>query len=109
MGYIFGLLIVVLLFLAMNYFTELDKKQKLIITVILLAVIGFGIFYNKYNEAQSQKMLECVLKFNQNKTIVCNGIDVNKTNFTLSIGTYTFIGKENTKYFEQMISATSCR
>jgi len=52
--------------------------------------------------------MQTIIKFNQNKTIVCDGIDVNTTNFSLSIGTYTFIGLKNTPNYGQMISASTC-
>ena len=54
-------------------------------------------------------MMNVVLKFKQNKTVNCNGIDVNNSQYTLSIGTYTFIGKENTPHYSQMISVTECQ
>jgi hypothetical protein len=54
-------------------------------------------------------MLGAVLKFKQSKTIDCKGIDVNNSNYTLSIGTYTFIGKKDTPNYDQMISASTCK
>lgn len=109
MAYIFGLIVVAFFFLAMHYFTELTKQQKLIASALILAVISFAIFYNSYSDMQRERMLNNVTKFRQNKTLSCNGTDVNMTNFTLSIGTYTFIGKENTPFYGQMISASTCQ
>ncbi|MGE4420505.1 MAG: hypothetical protein AB7D38_11855 [Sulfurimonas sp.] len=108
MAYIAGLVVVGLFFLAMHYFTELTRSQKTVVTGVVLFIVLFAIAFNKYNDAKTQKMLDAVLKFNQNKTIICDGIEVNKENFTLSIGTYTFIGKENTPNRAQMISASKC-
>ena len=108
MAYIAGLVITGLFFLALHYFTELTKHQKWIITGIVLAIIFSAIAFNTYNASQRDKMMDVVTKFNQNKTIKCNGIDVNNSNYTLSIGTYTFIGKENTPNYAQMISASDC-
>jgi hypothetical protein len=107
-AYIAGLVIVGLLFLALHYFTELTKQQKTMISIILLAVVLSAIAFNAYSTSQRDKMLNVVMKFNQNKTIKCNGIDVNNKNYTISIGTYTFIGKENTPNYGQMVSASSC-
>jgi len=109
MAYIAGLVIVGLFFLSLHYFTELEKKQKILVTSIILLIITGAIAYNNYSNAQRQKMLDAVLKFNQDKTIECNGIKVSKENYTLSIGTYTFIGKKNTPHYAEMISASSCR
>jgi len=108
MAYIIGLVIVGLLFLALHYFTDLKTSQKLTVGAVIFAIILGAIAYNKYAYSQRDNMLNVVLKFNQNKTVHCNGIDVNNTNYTLSIGTYTFIGKENTPHYSQMISASTC-
>ena len=108
MAYIAGLVIVGLFFLVLHYFTELTRTQKAFVSAIALAIVLFAISFNAYTDAQRDKMLSVVMKFNQNNTLKCNGIDVNSTNFTLSIGTYTFIGKENTPNYGQMISASRC-
>ena len=108
MAYIAGLVIVGLFFLALHYFTEVTKHQKIIITAVLLAIIMSAVAFNSYGYAQRDKMMNVVLKFNQSKTVNCEGVDVNNTDYTLSIGTYTFIGKEKTPNYGQMISASSC-
>ena len=108
MAYIAGLVIVGLLFLSLHYFTELNKSQKLMISAIVLAIILSAVAFNAYSSSQRDKMLNVVLKFKQSKTVHCNGVDVNNSDYTLSTGTYTFIGKENTPNYGQMISASSC-
>ena len=108
MAYIAGLVIVGFLFLALHYFTELTRKQKIVVTAIALGIVFSAVAFNAYSNAQRDKMLNVVLRFNQSKTVNCNGIDVNNSNYTISIGTYTFIGKENTPNYGQMISASSC-
>lgn len=77
-------------------------------TAIILAIVLGAIAFNAYSTSQREKMMNVVLHFNQSKTVKCNGIDVNNTNYTLSIGTYTFIGKENTPNYAQMISVSNC-
>jgi len=109
MGYIAGLVIAGMFFLSMHYFTELTKSQKVISSFIIFAIISLAVAYNTYTSAQQEKILNTVLKFNQNKTIKCNGIDVNNSNYTLSIGTYTFIGKKNTQNYGKMIGVSSCK
>ena len=108
MAYIAGLIIAGLFFLSLHYFTELNKSQKTIVTSVVLAFILSAIAYNSYNASQREKMLNVVTAFNQGKTIKCNGEEVNDKKYTLSIGTYTFIGKENTPIYGQMISASTC-
>ena len=71
---------------------------------MILSAIGF----NKYNSAKQEEMMNVVLMYNQGKTINCNGLKVNKESYTLSIGTYTFIGKEGTKNYSKMLSASTC-
>lgn len=108
MAYIAGIIIVGLFFLVLHYFTELSRQQKVIVTAIVLSIVLFAIAFNAYSDSQRDKMLDVVMRFNQHKTVTCNGISVSDENFTLSIGTYTFIGKENTPNFSQMISASAC-
>ncbi|MEA1955615.1 MAG: hypothetical protein U9N02_03875 [Campylobacterota bacterium] len=108
MAYILGIIIVSLLFLSLHYFTELNKKQKSIISIVVLLIILSAIAFNTYSTSQREKMLNAVTKFNQHKTIQCKGISVNDKNFTISIGTYTFIGKKDSENFGQMISASEC-
>lgn len=108
MAYIYGLTIVALLFAALHYFTELDRFQKLLIGSTLLIIVLSALTYNKYKEAQREKMLKTIVKYEQGKTISCNGVDVNASLYSLSIGTYTFIGKKNTPHYAEMISAASC-
>lgn len=108
MAYIAGLIIVALFFLVLHYFTELTRSQKSLISVVLLSIVLFAIAFNAYNNTQRDKMLAVVMKFNQHKSVICQGIEVNSTNYDLSIGTYTFIGKENTPNYGQMISASKC-
>jgi hypothetical protein len=108
-AYIAGLIIAGLFFLSLHYFTELTKSQKTVVTAIVLGFIISAIAYNSYNATQREKMLKVVTAFNQGKTVECAGVDVNANNYTLSVGTFTFIGKENTPIYGQMISASDCQ
>jgi flagellar biosynthesis/type III secretory pathway M-ring protein FliF/YscJ len=107
-AYIAGLVIAGLFFLTIKYFLQLSAKQEIIITLIVAVLIFAAVAFNSYSSAQREKMLNVVTKYKQNKTVVCQGKDVNSTNYDLSIGTYTFIGRENTPNYGEMISATSC-
>ncbi|DAB30612.1 MAG TPA: hypothetical protein CFH84_03045 [Sulfurimonas sp. UBA12504] len=108
MAYIAGFIIVTIFFAAMHYFTELTKSQKATATAVIFTIILSAIAYNAYTESKQEKMMLVVVKYNQGKTITCNGIDINNTTYSLSIGTYTFIGLENTPNYGQMISASTC-
>jgi len=109
LAYILGLVVGALLFLSMHYFTELDKKQKTTISLIMLGVILSAILYNNYSSKQRDIMMTVVTAYQQNKTVKCGDIDVNNKLYDLSIGTYTFIGKKDTPNYGQMISASSCK
>lgn len=108
MGYIFGLIVTALFFAAMHYFTELDKKQKITISAVLFAIITSATAFNIYSAKEQEKMLNVVMRFEQHKDVECNGITVNDANFSLSVGTYTFIGKKGTPNYDQMISVSEC-
>ncbi len=108
MAYIAGLVIVGFFFLSLHYFTELTKHQKAIVTAIVLAIVLGAIVFNAYSNSQRDKMLNVVMKFKQNKTVKCDGVDINNSDYTISIGTYTFIGKKDTTNYGQMISASTC-
>lgn len=109
MAYIVGLIVFAFLFIALHYFTELTKSQKTVITAILFVVIAGAILYNRYSDQERENMMQVVTKFRQNKSVTCKDVEVNSSNYTLSIGTFTFIGKENTPVYGQMISASTCQ
>lgn len=108
MTYIYGIIVIGLFFTALNYFTDLTHSQKWWIITIILSVLSIAIMFNEYNDSNSQKTLNTAMKFNQNKTIICNDLEINNQTYTLSTGTYTFIGKENTSNYRQMISVSEC-
>jgi predicted negative regulator of RcsB-dependent stress response len=107
--YLAGIIITGIFFLALHYFTEIPKQQKIVITAVIFTTILGAILFNVYSSDQREQMLSAVLKFKQSKTIVCNKQEVNASNYTLSIGTYTFIGKKDTPNYAEMIPASSCK
>lgn len=109
MGYIYGLVVVFLFFISLHYFTELTKQQKLVAVSVVVLLVGFAIVYNENAKQEQQHTYKIITKFNQNKTIVCENQEINKTNFSLSLGTFTFIGKENTPFYGQMIGIANCK
>jgi hypothetical protein len=108
-GYLYTLIIGAVLISLIHFYTEFSKKQKIIIISVFLSFLSFAYIYNTYQDIQREKMLDIVIKYKQGKTVKCKNYDVNSTNFSLSIGTYTFIGKENTPYYSIMISAYNCK
>lgn len=108
MPYLAGLIVVGIFFLAIKYFTELNKKQEIIVSLITLAIILSAVAFNSYSASQRATLNSVVAKYKQGKSVMCNDIEVNASLYSLSIGTYTFIGKENTPNYTQMISASTC-
>jgi len=109
MTYILGLVVIGFFFLALHYFTEFDHMQKVYIVIIVLSILSVAVMYNEYNKQENNKMLDSVLKYKQGQTLKCEDKDVNSFNYTLSIGTYTFIGRKNTPNYSEMISASTCQ
>jgi len=108
-AYIAGLVIALLFFIALHYFTELSHKQKAMVTAVLVLIIGSAYGYNMMNENERQQIAAVELQYAQDKTVHCNGIDVNKTNFSFSVGTHTFLGRKDTPNYKQMINARECQ
>lgn len=109
MSYILGLAAVGILFLVLHNFTELDHKQKGIVSAVFAGVIAAMYLFNVYTDHQRDLVTQVALKYQQNKSLTCNGIEVNQSNFSYSVGTQTFIGRENTPHYGQLISATECQ
>lgn len=109
MAYIYGIIVIGLFFAALHYFTDLTLSQKWWVTTIVLSILAIAIMFNTYNDQESQKTRAVTTKFLQGKSVECNSIIVSQELYTLSVGTYTFIGKENTSNAGQMISAIDCQ
>ena len=110
MAYILSFFALAILFVVMHYFTELTRTHKISITAILFVLIYSAIAYNTYQNEQSQKLLNTVTKYNQGKTLHCiHNRKVNLSTYSLSVGTYTFIGKKNTPHYGEMIDASTCQ
>ncbi len=108
MAYLLGLVVVGLLFLALHYFTELTKSQKLIVASIFGVFILGAVMYNNYAAKEREQVLAIVKQYKQGKTLKCEGIDINASTFDLS-GTNTFIGKKNTPHYSEIIRAAECK
>ena len=108
MTYIIGLVVIGLFFLALHYFTDLDNSQKWWVTTIVLAILSMAIMFNEYQNQLSEKTRSIAVKFNQGKNIKCDESNITNEFYTLSVGTYTFIGKENTPNSGEMISVADC-
>ena len=108
MAYILGFIVVGLIFLALHYFTELTRLQKLIVATVFALFISGAIMYNLSVSKEQEQVLKVIQKYKQGQTLECNNIDVNLSMFDLS-NANTFIGKKNTPHFSKIIRATECK
>ncbi len=108
MAYLFGLIIVALFFGVMHYFTELNSRQKTISTLLVLAFIMGALYYNHLQNENAAHLRDVMLRYNQGKTLQCGGLSVARENYSLSIGTQTFIGREGSDEAGKMVPASEC-
>lgn len=109
MAYIFGIALLVLLFIVLHFFTEISLKEKLYTTAIFAVLILGAYSYNYLNEQRRLHLEDVLLHFNNGKNISCNEFDVNNTEFSYSSGTQTFLGKKESKMQGRIISLDSCQ
>ena len=84
MAYIFGIIVLLLLFVVLHFFTEISAKQKSITVGILALLIAGAYGYNYMSEQERLHVEHVILEFKQHKTLKCDGIDVNSTLFSYS-------------------------
>ncbi|MDF1880351.1 hypothetical protein JHD50_03360 [Sulfurimonas sp. MAG313] len=109
MPYLFGIALLILLFIVLHFFTEISLKQKLG-TVSVLAALVLGAYLFNLNSKNRRLHLEDVLlKFTHGNTILCNDLEVNNSYYSYSSGTQTFIGLKETKSFGRLISLDTCQ
>jgi hypothetical protein len=108
MAYILGLVIVALFFGVMHFFTELNAKQKVTATVLVLAFVMGALFYNNLQSTKAEHVRDVMLRYNQGQNLKCGELDVTKINFSLSVGTQTFIGRQEGTHAGKMVAASEC-
>ena len=108
MAYLFGLLIVALFFGVMHFFTELNVKQKLVATLLVLAFVMGALFYNNLQNNDAEHVRDVMLRYNQDQTLQCRDLTVSKADFSLSVGTQTFIGRPQSIHAGKMVTASEC-
>jgi hypothetical protein len=109
MSYLYIVAVIVLIYAAMNFFTELSHRQKLLVAGALLLIIAAAVAWNRSVDAQQEQVRAVILKFQQHQTIECGGVEVNDTRFTLSVGTQSFIANEGTPHAGRIFNAAGCQ
>ena len=109
MAYLFGIALLLLLFIVLHFFTEISLKQKLV-TVGIIGIFILGAYLFNLNSENRRVHLEGVLlEFTHGKNIICNNLDVNNSEFSYSSGTQTFLGLKESKMFGRLVSLDSCQ
>ena len=109
MAYLLAIVAVLAFFAVLHFFTELKTNIKIGMALALLFIVTFATIYNGYTRDQRTHALHVELQYNQGKTLRCEGVDVNNTNFSFSNGTHTFIGKKGTPNYSMMINTSICQ
>ncbi len=109
MLYLFGILLLILLFVVLHFFTEIPLREKLIVSGLLAAVILGAYLFNQSSEKRRVHLEGVLLNYTHGKTISCNNIDVNNSEFSYSSGTQTFLGKKESQMFGRIISLDQCQ
>ncbi len=109
MAYLLGIVVLLVLFSVLHFFTEISLKQK-IITVILFGSFIVGAYWYNQNTKNRRLHLENVLlEYTHGEKIVCDGINVSKEEFSYSSGTQTFIGIKDTQMYGRLLSLDKCQ
>ena len=109
MGYLLWFSIIVVIFLWMYYFTSLTFRQKGIILLLLTLVISSAVIYNIMKDIESKHVNDMQLKYTNGEILNCNGIKVDRKTFGYSVGTQSYIGNQDSRYPNQIFSASECR
>jgi hypothetical protein len=109
MAYIYGLLVVALFFGVMHFFTALNFKEKVTATFLTMIFVMGALYYNTVQDENAAHTRDVMLRFNQGQSLDCNGVEVNSTNFSLSVGTQTFIGRKEGRASGTMVVASDCK
>ena len=94
MAYLFGIALLILLFIVLNFFTEISLRQKLGVVLVLAFFILGAYWFNTINEKRRVHLEGVLLEFRHGENIICDNIEVNNSEFSYSSGTQTFLGKK---------------
>lgn len=108
MGYGLWFGIVIALFVIMHYFTELNGRQKGVISLIAAVLIAGAIAYNIQSDREREQVSAIELKYQRGETVVCQGAEINSTTFSYSVGTQSFVGNKGTPHFQQIYNVREC-
>lgn len=109
MGYLLWFSVVIVFFAVMHYFTELTRRQKGMISFILILLIAGAIVYNLKKDQEREQITKIELKYRHGEKVVCEGVEVNASVFSYSDGTQSFIGNKGTPHYQQIFNLLECQ
>ena len=109
MAYLFGIVLLILLFIVLHFFTEITLVQKSAVVLVIAVLILSAYWYNQSSENRRIHLESVLMDFTQGKTISCNTVDVNNSEFSYSSGTQTFLGLKGSKMYGRIISLDQCK
>lgn len=108
MGYLLWFGIVALIFALLHYFTELSGRQKGMISLIVTLVVAGAVVYNIQADKEREHFTKIELKYTHGEKIDCDGVEINASTFSYSVGTQSFVGNKGTPHYQQIFSASEC-
>jgi len=109
MAYLFGIIILILLFVVLHFFTEITLKEKIGVVVVIGILVSSAYWFNKNSEERRLHLENVLLEFTQGQNITCNTTEVNNSEFSYSSGTQTFLGLKGSKMYGRIISLDQCK
>lgn len=109
MSAVYLVVFIALLYAVMHFFTQMSHRQKLQVSAGLLLVVAAAAAWNGYTDRKQAHVRSVILKFNQHKRLECAGVEVDDRNYTLSIGTQSFIAKAGSPHAGQIFDAAGCQ
>jgi hypothetical protein len=97
MPYIYIVLAIIVLFVVMHKFTELEMQQKVVITIVMALLIIAFYFFEQANTKTARKIQGLRYAFEHGKTLICKDKEVTKKLYNYA--SRSFIGKKDTKVF----------
>ena len=108
-GYIAIAVFITTVYLAIDKFTDFSRIKKVLITLASFILLAMLYQYESFNDRQRQNTYTLLLAYENNKTLSCNDMEVNKKNFNYSSGGHSFLGKATAPYSNAIVSIFECK
>ena len=108
MPYLYITAAIIVLFVLLHKFTELDMKAKVSVSVVMLVLVASFYFFEKSNTNSAKQRQALLYAFEHGKSLVCGDRVVDKTLYNYA--SRSLIGKKGSKAFGSAnIAINSCK